>query len=79
LVREGFLLSVDEQTFFRWFDYMGLQRGLKCIGIFARLKERDQKSHYLQYIPRVIRYVEQVCAQYPELAPLTCLLKKGFL
>jgi len=69
--------NVELQTFMRWFDYMGLQRGLKCIGIFARLSERDQKPHYLPYIPRILRYAERVCGQYEELSELKCLLQKG--
>ncbi len=57
-------------AFKRDFDWMGLQRHLKAIGIFARLYHRDGKAGYLDDIPRVLAYVRDVSACYPELAPL---------
>lgn len=66
------LQSVDFHTVMRWFDWMGLQRHLKCLGIFSRLHYRDHKDHYLKEIPRVLQYAMRVCDQYPELS----LLKK---
>ena len=59
-------LEVPLQQFKRWFDWMGMQRHLKAIGIFARLHLRDQKSGYLQDIPRTLDYVLAVSAIYPE-------------
>ncbi len=56
--------------FIRWFDLMGLQRHLKCLGIFARLDIRDQKPNYLQDIPRVLSYVKSVCERYAEFSAL---------
>ena len=50
-LQAGLLQHDNPQQFLRWFDWIGLQRHLKCIGIFARLKERDGKSNYLQNIP----------------------------
>jgi aminoglycoside/choline kinase family phosphotransferase len=61
------LLSVNLETFTRWFDLMGLQRHLKAIGIFSRLHIRDNKSAYLNDIPRTLNYVIEVCNRYPEL------------
>jgi aminoglycoside/choline kinase family phosphotransferase len=52
----------------RWFDWMGLQRHLKVLGIFARLHYRDGKSGYLADLPRVLGYVLDTCARYGELA-----------
>jgi len=63
-------LSVDFKNFMRWFDLMGLQRHLKCLGIFSRLYYRDQKEGYLKEIPRVLNYVITVCNKHPELQPL---------
>ncbi len=60
----------DEQTFLHWFDLMGIQRHLKAIGIFARLKHRDGKPGYLEDIPRTLAYVEDVGTRYRELHPL---------
>lgn len=60
--------GISKDTFCRWFDWMGLQRHIKVLGIFARLHLRDNKSHYLQDLPLVIRYTLEVSRHYPELA-----------
>jgi aminoglycoside/choline kinase family phosphotransferase len=75
-LQAGLLSQDDTQQFLRWFDWIGLQRHLKCLGIFARLHARDQKSKYLQYLPRIIRYMHIVCDRYTELAELKPLLEK---
>ena len=59
--------NIDEQTYLRWFDWMGLQRHIKVLGIFARLNLRDNKPHYLEDLPLVIRYTLEVAQRYPEL------------
>ena len=64
-----------EQQFYRWFDFMGVQRHLKAIGIFCRLKYRDDKHAYMEDIPRTLQYVREVSNQYEELAALHTLLK----
>lgn len=56
--------------FVRDCDWMGLQRHLKVIGIFARICHRDGKLHYLQDVPRFFAYIRPVLARYPELKPL---------
>ncbi|WP_235898714.1 aminoglycoside phosphotransferase family protein [Parahaliea maris] len=56
----GKLDAVDDATFLRWFDLMGLQRHLKVLGTFARLYLRDGKAGYLDDLPLVIAYVEEV-------------------
>ncbi len=76
LLTKGLLSEDNFDQFMRWFDWMGLQRHLKCLGIFARLNKRDQKSQYLQYLPRVLKYAQQVSRNYPELAPLEVLLSR---
>ena len=55
-------------------DWMGLQRHLKVIGIFARICHRDGKPRYLQDVPRFFAYIRPVLARYPELKPLQKLL-----
>jgi aminoglycoside/choline kinase family phosphotransferase len=65
----------DAAQFLRWFDWMGVQRHLKAIGIFARLHLRDGKAGYLQDIPRTLGYVLEVSNRYPELAALQTLLR----
>lgn len=61
--------DVNEITFLRWFDWMGLQRHIKVLGIFARLSLRDHKHHYLKDLPLVIRYTLEVANSYPQLKP----------
>lgn len=58
----------DFQLFLRWFDWTGLQRHIKVLGIFSRLKIRDKKESYLQDMPRIMAYVLEVTSAYPELA-----------
>ena len=50
----------------RYCDWMGLQRNLKIVGIFARLKYRDGKEGYLEMIPRFYQYLLDVLPRYPE-------------
>lgn len=41
----------------QWFDWMGAQRHLKVLGIFARLYFRDGKDGYLNDLPLVLFYL----------------------
>lgn len=75
----GILTDVTEDTFFRWFDWMGIQRHLKASGIFARLWHRDGKSGYLKDIPRTLHYIVQVGQHYAELTPLTHFVSEQVL
>ena len=61
--RNNELVDVKSAKFLRWFNLMGIQRHLKAIGIFARLKIRDGKHGYLKDIPRALGYIEQVSAE----------------
>ncbi|MGD9982767.1 MAG: aminoglycoside phosphotransferase family protein [Porticoccaceae bacterium] len=63
------LLRVETDQFARWFDFMGLQRHIKVLGIFCRLWLRDGKSAYLKDLPLVIRYVLEVAARHSETRP----------
>jgi len=60
--------------FWRAFEWMGLQRHLKVLGIFARINYRDGKPQYLADTPRFIAYARPVAARYRELAPLARLI-----
>lgn len=73
-LQSGVLTDEDEDCFLRWFDWMGVQRHLKAIGIFARLHHRDAKPNYLGDIPRTLAYVEEVTGRYAELQELHQLL-----
>lgn len=70
----GLDVGADEAEFTRWFDWMGVQRHFKAIGIFARLWHRDGKQGYLGDIPRTLNYVIEVVARYPEFAALSRLI-----
>jgi aminoglycoside/choline kinase family phosphotransferase len=72
--RAGLPMRGDFADFWRDFEWMGVQRQLKVLGIFARLWHRDGKSGYLADMPRVMRYLRAACARYRELAPLLKLL-----
>lgn len=60
--------------FYRDFEWMGVQRHLKVLGIFSRLNYRDGKSGYLKDIPLVADYLRKACERYRELNPLLTLL-----
>lgn len=68
-------VDVSYQQFKRWFDLMGLQRHIKASGIFARLYHRDGKPGYLKDIPLTLSYIVDIAAKYPELMPLSDLIK----
>jgi aminoglycoside/choline kinase family phosphotransferase len=64
----------DFAQFWRAFEWMGLQRHLKVLGIFARINYRDGKPKYLEDTPRFLRYARAVAERYSALAPLARLL-----
>jgi hypothetical protein len=57
----------SEYQFLRWFDFIGVQRHIKVLGIFARLWHRDGKIGYLDDLPLVMSYVLDACRRYSEL------------
>ncbi len=57
-------------------DWMGLQRNLKIVGIFARLAYRDGKTTYLDLIPRFWSYLQDVFPRYPEFQHFHALLEE---
>jgi aminoglycoside/choline kinase family phosphotransferase len=70
----GLPLPESPDLWRRTCDFMGVQRHLKVIGIFARICYRDGKPAYLQDVPRFFSYLDQAIARNPELAPLEQLL-----
>jgi N-acetylmuramate 1-kinase len=64
----------DFGAFYKAVEWMGLQRHLKILGIFARLTLRDGKPKYLADTPRFIAYVRHTCNRYIELKPLLRLI-----
>ena len=73
-IAAGVVADIDQTTWLRWFDWMGVQRHLKASGIFARLNLRDAKPGYLSDIPRTLGYVREVSGRYGELEGLHALL-----
>ena len=59
------LKNYDDKLLYIWFDLTGLQRHLKCLGIFSRLWLRDCKPDFLSYIPPTFEQVLMVCHKYP--------------
>ena len=74
--KAGLPVRSDFGDFYRDFEWMGAQRQLKVLGIFARLCHRDGKDAYLQDQPLVMSYLRRTCKRYRELAPLERLLNE---
>ncbi|MFI5447759.1 aminoglycoside phosphotransferase family protein [Polaromonas sp. UC242_47] len=72
--KAGLPVGDDFGEFYRAVEWMGLQRHLKILGIFARLTLRDGKPKYLADTPRFINYARSTCARYRQLGPLMVLL-----
>ena len=72
--RIGLPVNPDIDLFYKDFEFMGIQRHLKVLGIFARLYHRDGKQAYLDDIPLVLKYAGKTAHRYSELAPLARLL-----
>jgi aminoglycoside/choline kinase family phosphotransferase len=72
--KAGLPVGEDFGEFYRAVEWMGLQRHLKILGIFARLTLRDGKPKYLADTPRFIHYARSTCARYRQLGPLMVLL-----
>jgi aminoglycoside/choline kinase family phosphotransferase len=67
--KAGLPMSEDFAEFYRDFEWMGAQRHIKVLGIFARLYHRDGKDGYLKDMPLVMDYLRRVCDRYLELKP----------
>jgi aminoglycoside/choline kinase family phosphotransferase len=72
----GLPVARDFADFYRDFEWMGAQRQLKVLGIFARLSFRDGKNGYLKNQPLVMSYLKRTCERYRELAGLGRLLEE---
>jgi aminoglycoside/choline kinase family phosphotransferase len=71
----GLPVDADFGEFWRALEWMGLQRHLKVLGIFSRLKHRDGKPAYSADLPRFFAYAHKVAARYSVLRPLGRLLE----
>ena len=68
--------AVSLEKFTQWFDWMGLQRHIKVLGIFARLNYRDGKTNYMNDLPLTLHYVRKIASKYPEFAALSSFLQQ---
>lgn len=74
--KSGLKVQKDFAEFYRDFEWMGVQRHLKVLGIFARLNYRDHKTNYLNDLPAVENYLRRACERYRELHPLLKMINK---
>lgn len=74
--KAGLPVPDDFSEFYRDFEWMGAQRHIKVLGIFARLSHRDGKNAYLNDMPLVMSYLRKVCERYVELRPMLRLLNQ---
>lgn len=72
--KAGLPVRADFADFYRDFEWMGAQRHIKVLGIFARLCHRDGKDNYLNDMPLVSQYLRKTCRRYRELGPLLSVL-----
>lgn len=73
--KAGLPLPEDFGEFWRQVEWIGLQRHLKVLGIFCRLKHRDGKPKYSADLPRFFAYAHKVASRYHGLGPLTRLIE----
>jgi aminoglycoside/choline kinase family phosphotransferase len=76
-VRPQLAPEIGADEWIRCCDWMGLQRNLKIVGIFARLKHRDGKQGYVEMIPRFYQYLLDVLPRYPEFDAFHRLLEQA--
>lgn len=69
-------VNASDAEFLKWFDFMGLQRHIKVLGVFSRLSLRDGKDGYLKDIPLVLHYTLEAASKYQETQALASLLKE---
>ena len=72
--KAGLPVNADFAVFHRDYEWMGVQRHLKVLGIFARLYHRDGKDGYLKDMPLVAKYLRAAVSRYSDLTPLRRLL-----
>lgn len=72
--RHALPVAADFALFWRDFEWMGMQRQLKVLGIFARLAHRDGKNGYVCDMPRVMGYLRRAAGRYREFDSLCALL-----
>jgi aminoglycoside/choline kinase family phosphotransferase len=67
--------SASDASFIKWFDFMGMQRHIKVLGVFSRLHLRDGKEGYLKDIPLTLKYTLQTAKMYEETKEFAAFLE----
>jgi N-acetylmuramate 1-kinase len=73
--KAGLPVRADFGELWRELEWIGLQRHLKVLGIFSRLKHRDAKPAYSEDLPRFFAYAHKTASRYSALRPLARLLE----
>lgn len=60
--------------FIFYFDVTGLQRHLKILGGFSKIYLTRGNGYYLQFFDRILAYIVQVTAKYPQFEPFNRIL-----
>lgn len=68
-------INATDEEFIKWFDFMGLQRHIKVLGVFSRLHLRDGKDGYLKDIPLTLKYTIETAFRYEQTQELAEFLK----
>ncbi len=76
IFRDKISSNAADKEFIKWFDFMGLQRHIKVLGIFSRLFLRDGKDGYLKDIPLTLKYTIETALRYEETQELGKLLEE---
>jgi aminoglycoside/choline kinase family phosphotransferase len=76
LFRDKKALNAADAEFIKWFDFMGMQRHIKVLGVFSRLHLRDGKEGYLKDIPLTLKYTLEAASRYDETKELAKLLEE---
>ncbi|WP_282092799.1 aminoglycoside phosphotransferase family protein [Epibacterium ulvae] len=66
--------GIEAQSFETAYWRLGVQRNIRIMGVFARLSQQYNKPKYLQFIPRVWRYICRGLDQ-PALHPIADILR----
>jgi N-acetylmuramate 1-kinase len=72
--KAGLPVAADFGSQWQAIEWIGLQRHLRILGVFCRLKQRDGKPRYAEDLPRFLGYAQKVALRYRPLAPLLELL-----
>jgi aminoglycoside/choline kinase family phosphotransferase len=70
------ITNAGATQFHDWFDFAGLQRHIKVLGLFCRLCYRDGKPAYLHDLPRVLDYVLTVANAHDATRPFARMLER---